>query len=122
MGVLLVMQCLVTAGSVTKCDNFHCCQWKIFGWCDPHIYHPKSQPRVVVRARIFSLYLIEIRGRISSQNAYSNYVYGLTTPSKWLIFSRIDFIKVSLVIFTFDYYNLFIPVLQYMYIAESRIR
>ena len=34
MGVLLVMQCLVTAGSVTKCDNLHCGLWKIFEWCD----------------------------------------------------------------------------------------
>ena len=24
MGVLLVMQCLVTARGVTKCDNLHC--------------------------------------------------------------------------------------------------
>ena len=35
MGVILVMQCLVTAGSVTKCDNLHCGLWKIFGWCVP---------------------------------------------------------------------------------------
>ena len=37
MGVLSVMQCLVTAGGVTKCDTFHCrlCLWKIFGWCHP---------------------------------------------------------------------------------------
>ena len=35
MVVLLVMQCLVTAGGVTKCDNLHCRQWKIFEWCHP---------------------------------------------------------------------------------------
>ena len=27
------MQCLVTAWSVTKCDNSHCGLWKSFGWC-----------------------------------------------------------------------------------------
>ena len=37
MGVLLVMQCLVTAGRVTKGDNLHCGLWKIFGWCDPRM-------------------------------------------------------------------------------------
>ena len=35
MGALLVIQCLLTAGSVTKCDNLHCGLWKIFDWCYP---------------------------------------------------------------------------------------
>ena len=34
-GVLLVIKCLVTAGSVTKCDNLHYGLWTIFDWCHP---------------------------------------------------------------------------------------
>ena len=39
----MVIKCLVTAGSVTKCDNLHCGLWKIFNWCHPtHAFEAKN--------------------------------------------------------------------------------
>ena len=54
MGVLLVMQCLVTVGSVTKRDNLHCGLWKIFGWCDPRSKKEAKSRKLMTKLRLNS--------------------------------------------------------------------
>ena len=51
IGVLLVMQCLVTAESVKKCDNLHCGPWKNFGWFF----------RIIAKSNVFKKYVENLR-------------------------------------------------------------